>query len=163
MAAPHGGAPPAPVAVLAQQFCAPYMVTLTITKKALSLSDGDFTVTDANGGVVLRVKGAIFSVRHRRVLVDAAGRPILTMAEKVPNTLWIGCPFLQFFLTLFYWDLVCLVSFARARSDLERWISGFKRQSLIVNYLRKKKETCPEVRFNSVGLSIPWLQKDPRR
>jgi hypothetical protein len=125
MAAPHGGALPAPVAVLAQQFCAACVVPLTITKKALSLSDGDFTVTDANGGVVLRVKGAIFSVRHRRVLVDAAGQPILTMADKVPNTLWIGCAFLQFFLSPFDWDLACLVSFARARSDMELWIGSF--------------------------------------
>jgi hypothetical protein len=125
MAAPHGGAPPAPVAVLSQQFCAPYVVPMTVTKKALSLSDGDFTVTDANGGVVLRVKGAIFSVRHRRVLVDAAGQPILTMAKKVPNTLWIGCPFLQIFLSAVDRNLACLVSFARARSDMERWIGSF--------------------------------------
>ncbi|GJN28964.1 hypothetical protein PR202_gb17144 [Eleusine coracana subsp. coracana] len=89
MAAPYDGAPsappmPAPVTVVSPQFCAPYVVPLTVTKKALSLSDGDFTVTDANGAVVLKVKGSIFSVRHRRVLVDAAGQPILTMTEKVP-------------------------------------------------------------------------------
>jgi hypothetical protein len=91
MAAPYyGGGPapppaaaPAPVAVVSPQFCAPYVVPLTVTKKAISLSDGDFTVTDANGAVVLRVKGAIFSVRHRRVLLDAAGQPILSMQEKV--------------------------------------------------------------------------------
>ncbi|TVU39944.1 hypothetical protein EJB05_13388, partial [Eragrostis curvula] len=84
MAAPYGApsAPPAPVAVVSPQFCAPYVVPLTVAKKALSISDGDFTVTDANGGVVLRVKGAVFSVRHRRVLLDAAGQPILTMTEK---------------------------------------------------------------------------------
>ena len=87
MAAPYYGGPaaaaPAPVAVVSPQFCAPYVVPLTVTKKAISLSDGDFTVTDANGAVVLRVKGAIFSVRHRRVLLDAAGQPILSMQEKV--------------------------------------------------------------------------------
>ncbi|GJN24967.1 hypothetical protein PR202_gb12746 [Eleusine coracana subsp. coracana] len=82
----YGGAPmapPAPLAVVSPQFCAPYVVPLTVTKRPLSISDGDFTVTDANGGVVLRVNGAVFSVRHRRVLVDAAGQPILTMTEKV--------------------------------------------------------------------------------
>jgi hypothetical protein len=91
MAAPYYGGPapaaaaaaPAPVAVVSPQFCAPYVVPLTVTKKAISLSDGDFTVTDANGAVVLRVKGVIFSVRHRRVLLDAAGQPILSMQEKV--------------------------------------------------------------------------------
>jgi hypothetical protein len=101
MAAPYYGGPApaaaaaaaAPVAVVSPQFCAPYVVPLTVTKKAISLSDGDFTVTDANGAVVLRVKGAIFSVRHRRVLLDAAGQPILSMQEKVSFTDWIGNSF----------------------------------------------------------------------
>ena len=74
---------PAPVVVVSPQFCSPDVVPLTVTKKVASLSGGDFTVTDANGAVVLRVKGAIFSVRHRRVLLDAAGQPILSMQGKV--------------------------------------------------------------------------------
>lgn len=87
-AAYYGGPPaapaaPAPVAVVSPQFCAPYVVPLTVTKKVISLSDGDFTITDANGATVLQVKGAVFSIRHRRVLLDAAGQPILTMLEKV--------------------------------------------------------------------------------
>ncbi|CAM0947971.1 unnamed protein product [Alopecurus aequalis] len=77
------GAPPAPLPVVGQQFCAPYVVPLTVTKKALSLSDGDFTVTDGNGAVVLKVKGTVFTLRHRRVLLDAAGQPLLSMQEKV--------------------------------------------------------------------------------
>ncbi|CAN6197337.1 unnamed protein product [Urochloa humidicola] len=93
MAAPYGSAsppPPAagaapagPVAVVSPEFCAPYVVPLTVTEKALSLSDGDFTVTDANGAVVLRVKGAIFSIHRRRVILDAAAQPILSMQKKV--------------------------------------------------------------------------------
>ncbi|WVZ62501.1 hypothetical protein U9M48_012247 [Paspalum notatum var. saurae] len=74
---------PAPVAVVSPQFCAPYVVPLTVTKKAMSFSGGDFTVADANGAVVLRVHGTYFSVRRHRVLHDAAGRPILTMQAKV--------------------------------------------------------------------------------
>jgi hypothetical protein len=77
------GAPQAPLPVVGHQFCAPYVVPLTVTKKALSLSDGDFAITDANGAVVLKVKGTIFSMRHRRVLLDAAGQPLLSMQEKV--------------------------------------------------------------------------------
>jgi len=77
------GAPPAPLPVVGHQFCAPYVVPLTVTKKALSLSDGDFAVTDANGAVVLKVKGAIFSIRSRRTILDGAGLPLLTMHEKV--------------------------------------------------------------------------------
>ena len=107
MAAPYDGAPPpqapaaAPVAVVSPQFCAPYVVPLTVTKKAISLSDGDFTVTDANGAVVLRVKGAIFSVRHRRVLLDAAGQPILSMQEKVMNINCIRGSAIRFFVSFF--------------------------------------------------------------
>ena len=78
-----GGAPPAPLPVVGHQFCAPYVVPLTVTKKALSLSDGDFAITDANGAVVLKVKGAIFSIRSRRTILDGAGMPLLTMQEKV--------------------------------------------------------------------------------
>lgn len=76
------GAPPAPLPVVGQQFCAPYVVPLTVTKKSLSLSDGDFAIIDANGAVVLKVKGAIFSIRSRRTILDGAGMPLLTMQEK---------------------------------------------------------------------------------
>ncbi|CAL5066316.1 unnamed protein product [Urochloa decumbens] len=88
MAAPYGAPPqalaaPAPVAVVSPQFCAPYAVPLTVVKKAISLSGGDFVVTDANGAEMLRVKGAVFSMHDRRVLRDAAGRPLVSMREKV--------------------------------------------------------------------------------
>ncbi|KAM0898553.1 hypothetical protein ACQ4PT_021873 [Festuca glaucescens] len=80
--AASGAAPPAPLPVVGHQFCAPYVVPLTVTKKALSISDGDFAITDANGALVLKVKGSIFTMRHRRVLLDAAGQPLLSMQEK---------------------------------------------------------------------------------
>ena len=89
MAAPYDGAPPpqapaaAPVAVVSAQFCAPYAVPLTVVKKAISLSGGDFVVTDANGAEMLRVKGAVFSIHDRRALRDAAGQPLVSMREKV--------------------------------------------------------------------------------
>ncbi|KAJ1288675.1 hypothetical protein BS78_02G106000 [Paspalum vaginatum] len=82
-AGPSAPPAPAPVAVVSPQFCAPFVVPLTVTKKALSFSGGDFTVTDANAAVVLQVHGTCFSVRSHRVLHDAAGRPILTMQAKV--------------------------------------------------------------------------------
>ncbi|RLN33452.1 hypothetical protein C2845_PM03G23990 [Panicum miliaceum] len=119
MAAPYGAPPPppaAPVAVVSLQFSAPYVVPLTVTKKAISLSDGDFTVTDANGAVVLRVKGAIFSVRHRRVLLDAAGQPVLSMQEKF--NYYLSVNFLE-------WKRVCVAYLAevdhRVFSMHSRW------------------------------------------
>jgi len=87
-----------PVVVVSPQFCAPDVVPLTVTKKVASLSGGDFTVTDPSGAVVLQFKGSVWSVRNRRVLLDAARQPILTMHEKVstptrPRS--IGHPFQQ--------------------------------------------------------------------
>ena len=90
---------PSPVVVVSLLFCAPDVVPLTVTKKVASLSGGgDFTVTDPNGAVVLQFKGSVWSVRNRRVLLDAARQPILTMHEKVstptrPRS--IGHPFQQ--------------------------------------------------------------------
>ncbi|KAH7672547.1 LURP-one-related protein [Dioscorea alata] len=74
---------PPSVAVVGQQYCAPYPVDLTVKKKALSLSDGDFSVLDVNGNVVFMVKGKLLSLRDRRVLVDAAGNPIISMQQKM--------------------------------------------------------------------------------
>lgn len=71
------------VAVVGPQFCAPYPVDLTITKKAISLTDGDFIVTDTNGGIVFKVKGTFLSLRDHRVLLDAAGNPLLSMQQKI--------------------------------------------------------------------------------
>nr|CAB3456131.1 unnamed protein product [Digitaria exilis]CAB3503293.1 unnamed protein product [Digitaria exilis] len=80
---PQMPAAPMPVAVVSPQFCAPYAVPMTVTKKAVSLSGGDFVVTDANGAEMLRVKGAFFSMHDRRVLRDAAGQPLVSMRGKV--------------------------------------------------------------------------------
>lgn len=74
------------VAVVGPQFCAPYAVPLTVTKKALSLTDGDFVVMDGNGAVLLKVKGVFFAFRERRLLLDAAGNPLLSMQAKVHYT-----------------------------------------------------------------------------
>ncbi|WOL06354.1 protein LURP-one-related 15-like isoform X2 [Canna indica] len=73
----------APVVVVGPQYCAPQVVDLTVTKKALSITDSDFAVTDANGNVVLKVKGVFFSLRDRSLLLDAAGNPLLTMQQKM--------------------------------------------------------------------------------
>jgi LURP-one-related len=47
-------APLALAPVVSPQFCAPYMVALTIIKKT-SLSGGDFVVTDVNGATLMKV------------------------------------------------------------------------------------------------------------
>ena len=78
---PSGGVV-APVAVVAPHFCAPYVVQLLV-KERFSLREGDFTITDTNGAVVITVKGALISIHNRRLLLDAAGNPLLSLREKV--------------------------------------------------------------------------------
>lgn len=79
--APAGGNPA--VAVVGQQFMAPYPVDLTIVRKMMSISEGNFGVTDANGNIMFKVKGKFLSLRDRRILLDAAGNPIVSLQQKV--------------------------------------------------------------------------------
>ncbi|KAI0512027.1 hypothetical protein KFK09_012661 [Dendrobium nobile] len=80
--APPSG-PVSKIAVVGEQFCAPYTVDLTVTEKAISLTDGDYVVTDVNGNILFKVKGKFLSLRDRRILLDAAGNPLLSMQQKM--------------------------------------------------------------------------------
>ncbi|CAL0302591.1 unnamed protein product [Lupinus luteus] len=75
--------PPLTTAVIGPQYCAPYPVDLSIVKKVLTISDGNFVVTDINNNVVFKVKGSLMTLRDRRVLIDAAGNPIATLRRKM--------------------------------------------------------------------------------
>ncbi|KAJ0691531.1 putative tubby-like protein [Helianthus annuus] len=83
MAAQSSYPPANGITVVSPHFLAPYPVDLTIVKKLLTLSDGNFAVTDVNGNVMFKVKGKHISLRDRRVLLDAAGNPILSFQKKV--------------------------------------------------------------------------------
>ncbi|XP_057489556.1 protein LURP-one-related 10-like [Actinidia eriantha] len=72
-----------PLAVVGPQFCTPYPVDLTVVRKLLNITEGNFTVTDVNGNIMFQIKGKFFSLRDRRVLLDAAGNPILTFQQKI--------------------------------------------------------------------------------
>ncbi|KAK7395018.1 hypothetical protein VNO78_15559 [Psophocarpus tetragonolobus] len=75
--------PAVPSAVVGPQFCAPYPVDLAVVKKVMTITDGNFTVTDVNANVVFKVKGSLMTLRHRRVLIDPAGNPIVTLRRKM--------------------------------------------------------------------------------
>jgi len=77
----------APCAIFGPQYCAPYPVDLAIVKKVMTISDGNFAVTDVNGNIVFKVKGSLLTLHDRRVLLDAAGNPITTLRRKVHSTL----------------------------------------------------------------------------
>lgn len=85
----EGEAVPA-LAVVDARFCLAEQAALAVAK-TLSVSGNDFTVTDAaTGAVLLRVGGAVFSLRRRCLLADALRRPVLTVQESamVMNTRW---------------------------------------------------------------------------
>ncbi|XP_062166868.1 protein LURP-one-related 15-like [Alnus glutinosa] len=80
---PSGTQFASPVPIIGPQYCAPYPVDLAIVRKVLTISDGNFVVTDVNGTVVFKVKGKILTIRDRRVLLDGAGNPIVTLRQKI--------------------------------------------------------------------------------
>jgi len=81
--APSGTQFASPVPIIGPQYCAPYPVDLAIVRKVLTISDGNFVVTDVNGTVIFKVKGKILTLHDRRVLLDGAGNPVVTLREKV--------------------------------------------------------------------------------
>ncbi|KAH9673243.1 protein LURP-one-related 15 [Citrus sinensis] len=73
----------AAVAVISPRYCCPYPVDLAIVRKVMTITDGNFVVTDTNGNILFKVKGVFLTFIHqRRVLLDGAGNPILTLREK---------------------------------------------------------------------------------
>ncbi|GFY82471.1 LURP-one-like protein [Actinidia rufa] len=80
---PSPSCPPlvTPLAVIGPQFCAPYPVDLAVVRKLLKITEGNLAVTDVNGN--FQIKGKFFSLRDRRVLLDASGNPILTFQQKM--------------------------------------------------------------------------------
>lgn len=72
-----------PIVVIDPHFCAPHPIDLTIVKKFLTIKEGSFEVLDINGNTIFKVKGIVFSIRDRRILVDAAGNPLISLQQKI--------------------------------------------------------------------------------
>lgn len=71
------------VAIVNPQYCSPDPVNLTIVRKVLTITNGNFVVTDINNVIIFKVEGAFLTVRDRHVLIDAATNPVVTFKEKV--------------------------------------------------------------------------------
>lgn len=69
--------------VVNEQFCSPFPVELTVSKKVVSLSGGSFQITDPDGKILFKMDGHALSVRDKCVLLDAEGCPLLCARKKL--------------------------------------------------------------------------------
>ncbi|XP_059668110.1 protein LURP-one-related 15-like isoform X2 [Cornus florida] len=72
-----------PISIIGPQFCVPNPVDLAIVRKMLAITDGNFVVTDLNDNLMFKLKEKIMAIHDRLVLLDAAGKPIVTLQEKI--------------------------------------------------------------------------------
>ncbi|XP_050379421.1 protein LURP-one-related 15-like [Argentina anserina] len=70
-------------AIISPDFCSSYSVDLRIVRLVPS---GDFSVKDVIGKTVFKIKGTFFSLHDRRVIVNGAGYPIVTLQKKWIST-----------------------------------------------------------------------------
>lgn len=69
-------------AVINPRFCVPGKIHLTIVKKIMPISGGNFMVTKDKSDIIFNVKERLLSFHSRHVLLDAAGNPIATPKKK---------------------------------------------------------------------------------
>ncbi|KAG8373495.1 hypothetical protein BUALT_Bualt11G0030100 [Buddleja alternifolia] len=69
--------------VISPDFCNPEHIHLTIFRKFLAVTDGNFVVIDENNNVMFKVIDKLVTIHDRHLLVDAAGVPILTFKKKI--------------------------------------------------------------------------------
>ncbi|KAL1819060.1 hypothetical protein ACET3Z_013929 [Daucus carota] len=66
---------------------ATYQVDLMIVQKMMTISEGNYAVTDAKGNIMFKVKSKVLSLRHLHVLLDAAGNPVVSFQKKIMSML----------------------------------------------------------------------------
>ncbi|KAI3939230.1 hypothetical protein MKX01_002098 [Papaver californicum] len=67
------------IVVIAPHYCTPHQVDLYVARKVLNVTEGNnLGVFDINGSNIFKVK----SMGKRRILVDAAGVPIVSLEQK---------------------------------------------------------------------------------
>lgn len=71
-------------AIISHHFCSSHSMDLAIVRKVLTIREGNFVVIDITGNMIFKVRGSLFfSLHDRRVLLDTAGHPIITLRKKV--------------------------------------------------------------------------------
>ncbi|KAL3753496.1 hypothetical protein ACJRO7_000838 [Eucalyptus globulus] len=74
--------PPPPAPVVGPQYCAPFPIDLGMVRKLISITEGNFAVSDSSGNEIFKVKHVFNLIHTKRALVDAAGNTILTFKQK---------------------------------------------------------------------------------
>ncbi|XP_009385280.2 protein LURP-one-related 10-like [Musa acuminata AAA Group] len=72
-------------AIVDPRFCASYPIELTFFIDAAWLNCDHLAVTDINGNVVFKVEAHKWSLRNRQVVVDASGKPVISMQQKLSS------------------------------------------------------------------------------
>lgn len=89
----------ATTAIIDPKYCVPHPMELVITKER-TLGD-NFTVTDVNGSMLLKVKSSVVTIvtpRQHRFLLDSYGKPLLHLQRAVSPSNSYRHFFLSFFL-----------------------------------------------------------------
>ncbi|WOG95974.1 hypothetical protein DCAR_0415304 [Daucus carota subsp. sativus] len=58
-----------------------------IVQKMMTISEGNYAVTDANGNIMFKVKSKVLSPRDLHVLLDAAGNLVVSFQKKIMSML----------------------------------------------------------------------------
>ncbi|URD81908.1 hypothetical protein MUK42_02614 [Musa troglodytarum] len=72
-------------AIVGPRFCVPHPMDLTFFIDAAWLNCDRLAVTDINGNVVFKVEARQWSLRSRQVVVDASGKPVISMRQKLSS------------------------------------------------------------------------------
>ncbi|CAN4116067.1 unnamed protein product [Withania somnifera] len=72
-----------PIAVIGSQYCAPNQVDLVISRKVKTNRDGEFVVSNMNGDAMFQIRGTALGWHNKRVILDVAGNPLVTLKEKI--------------------------------------------------------------------------------
>ncbi|CAM8963723.1 unnamed protein product [Rhodiola kirilowii] len=70
-------------AIVSPQYVSPHPLDLSVVRKFVALTEGNFGVTDLQGNLLFKVKDHLFHIHDHRVLVDANGHPVMTLRKKV--------------------------------------------------------------------------------
>ncbi|KAJ8511535.1 hypothetical protein OPV22_001969 [Ensete ventricosum] len=72
-------------AIIGPGFCVPYPIDLTFFVDAARLNYDHLAVADINGNVVFKVEAQKWSLRSKMVVVDASGKPVISMRQKLSS------------------------------------------------------------------------------